>query len=208
MPLVPGAASNAHRKKPTATESAASPTIDLARIDPAIWRIRSGPETFGPFTTGQLQQFAVEGRLSLRSQVSTGEAQPFQPVGEIARLAYALSGAFAERARRRAEAANFLIVIRASAPAEAEMATSLPAALNALGKNTALMPGTWLLRSSRPLSAVRAGLTSALPASVQVVIMEAREARLGWLGFGGDLGDSIRDVWNAAMTANPAEDAD
>lgn len=195
MPLAPGHSRSPRRGKAVPAET----PVELSRIDPAIWRLLAGRETFGPYTIGQLQQFAIEGRITPRSQIAQGEVEPFRAVSEIPRLAQTLSGAFAERVRRRAEAANFLIITRAPLPAEAELASQIPECLAGLGKFMMLMQGTWLLRSARPLASVRTALTGALPRNVQFVVMEAREARLSWLGLGDEMADAVRAVWNAAL---------
>lgn len=196
MPLVPGHSLQPARGKPAPTGLA---VIDLARIDPAVWHILAGRETFGPYTIGQLQQFAIEGRISPRSRVAQGDTDTFRAVSDIPRLYQTLSEAFAERARRRAEASNYLVMARAPLPAEAALAEKMPDCLAALGKAVMLMPGVWLLRSGLQLAAVRAALAAGLPRHVQLVLMEAREGRLGWSGLGDDLDENVRTVWNAAL---------
>lgn len=195
MPLAPGRARSPQRGKTVPAEA----PVELSQIDPAVWRLLAGRETFGPYTIGQLQQFAIEGQITPRSQIAQGEVEPFRAVSAIPHLAETLSGAFAERIRRRAEAANFLIITRAPLPAEAASASQIPECLAGLGKYMMLMHATWLLRSAKPLASVRTALTGALPCNVQFVVMEAREARLSWLGLGDEMADAVRTVWNAAL---------
>ncbi len=185
---------------PPAPAGSASGPIDLSRIDPAIWRVLAGGEAHGPYTLGQIQQFVVEGRLHAASRISGGDEQPFLPIRDMPRLADALAPAFAERARRRAEAANFLITARAPAPAEAALWRDLPACLDGLGKHMQPIPGTFLLRSARSLPEVRAALTQALPKTAQVFVLQTREARLGWVGFEEDMAEAVRPVWNAPLS--------
>ncbi|AXE65170.1 hypothetical protein BBF93_13815 [Hyphomonas sp. CACIAM 19H1] len=185
---------------PGAPASAAAAPIDLSRIDPAIWRVLAGGEVHGPYTLGQIQQFAIEGRLHAASRISGGDDQPFLPIRDMPRLAEALAPAFAERARRRAEAANYLITARAPAPAEAALWRDLPACLDTLGKHMQPIPGTFLLRSARSLSEVRATLAEALPKTAQVFVLQTREARLGWVGFEEDMAEAVRPVWNAPLS--------
>ena len=199
MPLAPGRARSPQRGKTVTAET----PVELSRIDPPVWRFLAGREIFGPYTIGELQKFAIEGRITPRSLIAQGEAEPFRAVSEIPRLTETLSGAFAERIRRRAEAANFLIITRAPLPAEAELASQIPECLAGLGKFMMLMHGTWLLRSARPLASVRIALTGALPRNVQFVVMEAREARLSWLGLGDEMANAVRTVWNAALEPEP-----
>ena len=179
---------------------AESAPVDLSRIDPAIWRILAGGDVHGPYTLGQIQQFVIEGRLHAASQISGGDQQPFLPIRDMPRLAEALAPAFTERARRRAEAANYLITARAPAPAEAALWRDLPACLDALGKHMQPIPGTFLLRSARSLSQVRAALAETLPKTAQVFVLQTREARLGWVGFEEDMAEAVRPVWNAPLT--------
>lgn len=173
--------------------------IDLSRLDPAIWHIMAGSAIHGPFTLGQLQRFVAEGRLNANSRVSGGAAQPFQPIRERPDLATALASAFAERARRRAEAANFVIIARAPAPAEAALWRDMPGCLDALGKHVQAMPGTWVLRSGQPLAAIREALAAALPKAAQIMVLETREARLGWVNFEEDMAAAVGPVWNASL---------
>lgn len=173
--------------------------IDLSRLDPAIWHVMASGTAYGPYTLGQLQQFIIEGRLGASSRISGGAAQAFQPIRERPDLAAALADAFAERARRRAEAANFLIIARAPAPAEATLWRDMPVCLDTLGKHVQAIPGTWLLRSGQPLAAIRETLTEALPKTAQIMILETREARLGWVNFEEDMAETVRPVWNAAL---------
>lgn len=170
--------------------------IDLAFVDPAIWQIQSGGEARGPFTLGQIQQFVIEGRLNAASLISGGEGQPFRPIRETPRLSEALAPAFAERARRRAEACNYLITIHA--PARDGAATGQ--ALAALGKWLQPLPGTFLLRSGKSLADVRAALASALPADAQAFILQARDAQLAGIGLAQDLAETARPVWNAPLS--------
>lgn len=170
--------------------------IDLAFVDPAIWQIQSGGEARGPFTLGQIQQFVIEGRLNAASLISGGEGQPFRPIRETPRLSEALAPAFAERARRRAEACNYLITIHA--PGRDGAATGQ--ALAALGKWLQPLPGTFLLRSGKSLADVRAALASALPADAQAFILQARDAQLAGIGLAQDLAETARPVWNAPLS--------
>lgn len=174
--------------------------VDLGRLDPAIWYVLSGDQTYGPYTIGQLQQFVIEGRLNAASRIAEGTDRSFLPIKDIPSLAGPLAPAFAERARRRAEAAKFLIIARAPLPAEAALWRDMPGCLDRLGKYVPALPGTWLLRSARPLREIRQALIEALPATVQIMIMETREARLGWIGFEEDMGEVLRPVWNAPLS--------
>lgn len=185
---------------PTAPATASAAPIDLSRIDPAIWRVLAGGDVHGPYTLGQIQQFVTEGRLHSASRISGGDQQPFLPIRGVPRLAEALAPAFAERARRRAEAANYLITVHAPAEAEAALSHGLPACLDTLGKHMQPIPGTFLLRSARSLSEVRAALAEALPKTAQVFVLQTREARLGWVGFDEDMAEAVRPVWNAPLS--------
>lgn len=163
------------------------------------WFIRIREKTYGPFSAGQMKSYVTEGRLNPASRVSPSADGPFSAIRETAALADTLQGALAERARLCNEAANFIIIVRAPAPAEAALWRSLPECLEKLGRYTQPMPGTWLLRSAQPLAAVRSALTGVLPRTVQVIVLETREARLDWIGFDDDIQQTAGRVWNAAL---------
>lgn len=181
--------------RPAPGKPVAAP-IDLAFVDPAIWRVQSGGEIRGPFTLGQIQQFVIEGRLTAASRVSGGDGQPFLPIRETPRLADSLAPAFAERARRRAEACNYVITVHAPALESA----ALDQALATLGKTLQLFPGTFLLRSGKSLTDVRAALAGALPEGAQAFVVQARDAQLMGIGFEQDLAETARPVWNAPLS--------
>lgn len=188
-----------HRVKGPAATPPPAP-IDLARVDPAIWRVLIDEQPHGPYTLGQIGQFITEGRLHAGSRLSGGHEQPFLPIRDIPRLAQALAPALAERARIRAEASNYLITARAPAPSEAALWRDLPGCLDGLGRHVQPMPGTFLLRSARSLAEVKAALTEALPKKAQVFVLQTREARLGWVGFEDDIAETVRPVWNAPLS--------
>lgn len=190
----------------TASETAASrpPEAQDSQAAPVQsrnggWHIYIGETVYGPFSARQMTAYVTEGRLNAASRVSQSPEGPFRPIRETGPLAESLRGAFAERARLRAQASNFLIIVRAPAPAEAALWRSLPECLGKLGKYTQPMPGTWLLRSSETLKSVRSVLVSTLPRTVQVIVLETRDARLDWVGFDDTINDTVRTVWNAPL---------
>ena len=108
------------------------------------------------------------------------------------------------RAARRAEASNFVIISGPDSGAETSRRHALVAALNELGRFAEPMPGTFVLRSDRPLAEVRRALFAAATKDTQLLIFESRDARLGWTGLSMQGADGVRAVWDAAL-APPAD---
>jgi hypothetical protein len=66
------------------------------------------------------------------------------------------------------------------------------------------LPGTFVLRSASPLSDVRRALAAAAPEGTQLMIVESRDARLGWTGLSQHGAEALRSVWDAPL-GQPAE---
>jgi len=56
-----------------------STPLDLATIDPPIWRIMVNDAVYGPYTYGQMQSFQAENRLTDTSLVAEGNGGAFLP---------------------------------------------------------------------------------------------------------------------------------
>lgn len=190
----------------------ASDTLNLADLDPPVWHILSQTKAHGPFTLGQLQSFADAGKIGPLTRISSGDGEPFLPALDHAPLRGRIAAAIGRRSAQRAEASNFVIV---SGPekgpetgpdsgAAPHRRHALGAALNSLGRFAEPIPGTFVLRSDRPLADVRRALASAAPEGTQLIIFESRDARLGWTGLPSQGAESLRAVWDAPV--NPSAD--
>jgi hypothetical protein len=148
------------------SRAAADNTLNLADLDPPVWHIMGQGKAHGPFTLGQLQAFADAGKINPLTRISAGNGEPFLPALDHAPLRPRIETFLETRAARRAEASNFVIISGPDAGTERRHA--IGAALNTLGRFAEPMPGTFVLRSSRPLADVRRALTAAAPEGTQL----------------------------------------
>ncbi len=176
----------------------AAPPLDLARLDPPVWRVASGDKVHGPFTIGQLQTFIRAEKIGPGTRIAGGDGLPFTPAREIEPLKAVLAEAMAARAARLGGASNYLIVARSTSGTDTDARRDVSRALNKLGRFTETMPGTFLLRSNLGLAHVRRMLAEMAggPAN-QLFIVEVRDGRLGWLGLPEAASAQVRSVWNA-----------
>lgn len=186
-----------------AARSAPESALDLAILDPAVWHVLSAGKAHGPFTLGQLQAFADAGRINPVTRISSGDGAPFLPALDHAPLRPRIEAYLQSRAARRAEASNYVIVTNSSEGADASAAAGrrhvISAALNLLGRFSEPMPGTYILRSARPLGDIRRALEAAAPGGAQFLIVESRDARLGWSGLPAQGSEAILAVWDAPL---------
>lgn len=183
---------------------AADTALNLADLDPAVWHVLRQDKAHGPFTLGQLQAFADEGKIGPLTRISSGHGEPFIPALDHAPLRARIEGFLENRTARRAEASNFVIISGPDSGAGTLRRHALGAALNTLGRFSEPMPGTFMLRSERPLAEVRRALSAAAPDGTQLMIFESRDARLGWAGLSAQGADAIRAVWDTPL--NPSAD--
>lgn len=160
----------------------------------------SRDKAHGPFTLGQLQAFAEAGRIGPLTRISQGDARPFVPALDHPALRPRIEAFLETRAARRAEASNFVIVTGPDSGAGTHRRHALGAALNLLGRFAEPLPGTFVLRSARPLAEVRRALAEAAPEGTQLMIFESRDARLGWTGLSMQGAESVRAVWDAPIS--------
>ncbi len=177
----------------------ADTALNLADLDPAIWHVMSQDKAHGPFTLGQLQAFADEGKIGPLTRISSGHGEPFLPALDHAPLRPRIEACIQNRSTRRAEASNFVIISGPDSGAGTNRRHALGAALNTLGRFSEPMPGTFLLRSERPLAEVRRALFAAAPEGTQLMIFESRDARLGWSGLSSQGAEAIRAIWDAPL---------
>jgi hypothetical protein len=189
-------------RKPARTE--ADSALNLAELDPPVWHIMSQTKAHGPFTLGQLQSFAGAGKIGPLTRISSGNGEPFLPALDHPSLRARIEAALDNRNARRAEASNFVIVSGPDSGAGTLRRHALGAALNTLGRFAEPIPGTFVLRSDRPLTDVRRTLASAAPEGTQLMIFESRDAKLGWTGLSSQGAEAVRAVWDAPI--NPSAD--
>lgn len=179
--------------------SAGTP-LDLASLDPPVWRVASGDKAHGPFTMGQLLTFIRAEKIGPGTRISAGDGLPFRPAREIEHLKSVLAETIAARAARLSGASNFLVVARSTSGSDTDARRKVSHALNRLGRFTETMPGTFLLRAPGSLSSVRRALAeAAADPNVQLFIVEVRDGRLGWLGLPEAASAQVRSVWNAPV---------
>ena len=177
----------------------ADTALNLADLDPAVWHVMRQDKAHGPFTLGQLQSYADAGRIGPLTRISSGHGEPFLTALDHPPLRARIEAFLENRTARRAEASNFVIVSGPDSGAGTNRRHALGAALNALGRFAEPLPGTFILRSERPLADVRRALAAAAPEGTQLMIFESRDARLGWAGLPAQGADAIRAVWDAAL---------
>ncbi|MDP3459293.1 MAG: GYF domain-containing protein [Hyphomonas sp.] len=179
-----------------AARAASDGALNLADLDPPVWHVMRQNTAHGPFTLGQLQAFADAGKIGPLTRISSGNGEPFLPALDHAQLRGRIEAFLANRATRRAEASNFVIVSGPGTPHR----HALGAALNTLGRFAEPIPGTFVLRTTRSLSEVRRALAAAAPDGTPLMIFESRDARLGWTGLSAEGAESLRAVWDAPIS--------
>ena len=189
-------------RKPARSEAGSA--LDLAELDPAVWHIMSQTKAHGPFTLGQLQSFADAGKIGPLTRISSGNGEPFLPALDHAPLRARIEAALDNRNARRAEASNFVIVSGPDSGVGPIRRQALATSLNTVGRFAEPIPGTFLLRSGRPLTDVRRILTSAAPDGTQLMICAPRDAKPGWTGLSSQGAEAVRAARDARI--NPSAD--
>jgi len=181
--------------------------LNLAAVDPAIWRVFVGNTPYGPYTLGQLQGFVEEGRVTAASLISKGDG------GELIRAESIreLHKAFSERAPSAEVPSDALAQHQSnyfiSAALKRTSDVDLMVCLNRLGKFAAVLPGTYVLNSPFRLRDVQAALNEAVTLDDQVIIVNASSGRLAWLNVGTDTDIHLRDIWVTEETQDTADEA-
>ena len=172
---------------------ASDDALDLSEIDPPVWRIMASNVVYGPYTLGQMRGFHGEGRLAAASKVAEGDGGAFLAAAEHPALA-GLFGAEPQRAVMAEPAeANYLITARVKGESRAEIIR----VLNEVGRFAELMPGTFVLNAAIGLSDLRKRLEAVTEAGDRLVIVNASNGRLAWLGLGPETDIHVRSVWKA-----------
>ena len=135
---------------------------------------------------------------------SSGDGEPFLPALDYAPLRVRIEAALESRSARRAEASNFVIVSGPDSGVGPIRRQALATSLNTVGRFAEPIPGTFLLRSGRPLTDVRRILTSAAPDGTQLMICEPSDAKPGWTGLSYKGAEAVRAARDARI--NPSAD--
>jgi hypothetical protein len=185
------------RVLPSAAKPSSGPqALDLAEVDPPVWRVLADGRAIGPFTLGQLQAFADAGRLVALTRISSGDGQPFTLAVDHPLLRARIEAAASARGAQRAAASNHVILALDGGPGRQARLREL---LATRGKVAEPMPGVFILRSGVPIAELRRAIAEAEPGSPALLIFESNDARLGTIGLSLAQSDAIRQVWNAAL---------
>ena len=171
-----------------------SDALDLSEIDPPVWRIMASDVVYGPYTLGQMRGFHGEGRLAAASKVAEGDGGAFL----AAREHPALAALFAGRVDAAAVGAvvgeaNYLITTRATGDSRA----AIIGVLNEVGRFAELMSGTFVLHAAVTIADLRKRLDGVSAPGDKLVIVNASDGRLAWLGLGPETDIHVRSVWKA-----------
>ncbi len=166
--------------------------LDLSSIDPPIWRIMVDEVVYGPYTVGQMQSFAAEGRLLETSQVAEGDGGAFL----LARAHPALMTLFqapTQKPEPEAEIApaNYLVSIQS----DGDGRRAVISLLNELGRFSELMPGCFIFHSTTPVVELRAQLSTLLAERGRCVIVNASTGQLAWMGLSADADTHAKLIW-------------
>ena len=157
--------------------------LDLAVLDPPVWRVLAAGEVYGPYTRGQLQAFRDEGRILPGTPLSRGEGQPFRPAIEFE----AVFGGHASGGMPAPKTHNYLLVV--TPPADEALVRKLgevSACLNAA-------PGVFVLRARLRLAELRAALAPL--AGETMLLVDASANRLAWAGMEPHTDKALRQLW-------------
>ena len=166
--------------------------LDLSSIDPPIWRVMVDDVVYGPYTMGQMQSFAEEGRLLETSQVAQDDGGAFL----LARAHPDLMSLFqapahVPSAETVVEPVNYLVTIQT----DGDGRRAVIALLNALGKFSELMPGCFIVHSTTPVVELRAQLSTLLAERGRCVIVNASTGQLAWMGLTTDADTHAKLIW-------------
>jgi hypothetical protein len=166
--------------------------LDLSSIDPPVWRIMVAEVVYGPYTFGQLQAFADEGRLSETSKVANGDGGAFL----LARAHAELMPFFQARSEKQTreqnpEPSNYFITVQA----DGDGRRAVISILNELGAFSELMPGSFILASTETIVELRASLSTVLAERGRCVIVNARTGQLAWMGLKPDADAHAKMIW-------------
>jgi len=177
------------------------------------WTISVAGQIYGPYSFGQMQAFAAEGRLARQSLVApAGETdfrraadqpelapifQPAAPKNEAA-VAQALVRDTREFGRadgngRGGEFSHMLIV----AEMKSGSITRLEEEIATFGQSFTIFPQAWLLASDASVNTVRNKLVQQLGKLDTLFVADATNNRAAWFNFGPEADARIRKIWRS-----------
>lgn len=165
--------------------------LNLGSIDPPLWRVTANDDVYGPYTLGQMRALIDEGRVISTSKVSRGPDGHIMPAVSFQEL----SSLLPEPAQT--ESANFVIIARTTSSEPVTVYQQVARVLDGFGVFAETLPGTYILNATHRLADIRAALNTAVDSSAQILIVEAPNGRLGWLGLSPELDRHIRQIWKA-----------
>lgn len=166
--------------------------LDLSSIDPPIWRIMVDKAVYGPYTLGQMQTFAEEGRLSDTSRVASGDGGAFLPAFEHEELRSLVSGHNENASPDTApEPANYLITLQT----DGDGRRAAISVLNEVGRFAELMPGSFILHTDTTVIDLREKMSAVLAERGRFIIVNADTGQLAWMGLTDDANAHAKLVW-------------
>ena len=166
--------------------------LDLSSIDPPIWRIMVEGAVYGPYTFGQLQSFAAEGRLNETSKVANGDGGAFLIARSHAELASLFQAQPSETAPvEHEESSNYFLTVQT----DGDGRRAVIMFLNEVGTFSELMPDSFILTSTQTIVELRAQLSTVLAERGRCVIVNARTGQLAWMGLKPDADAHAKLIW-------------
>ncbi|GAB5458413.1 MAG: hypothetical protein Hens3KO_14430 [Henriciella sp.] len=172
----------------------ANDPLDLSVIDPSIWRVLIEEDVYGPYTFGQMRSFVLEGRIKASSKVACGDGAAFTLAGNNDRLSSLFPGQQDEPDVSDAPARQNHVII---SQVEYEIRQRVIAVLNELGEFTEIMPGVYLLNTAHRTAKIHECLNAVTCENDRILIVNASDDRLAWIGLRDDIGAHIRNVWKS-----------
>lgn len=166
--------------------------LDLSAIDPPVWRVMVDQVVYGPYTMGQMRSFAAEGRLLETSQVAQDDGGAFLAARAHPDLqALFLAPAPTPTPDSPPEPANYLVNIQT----DGDGRRAVISLLNELGRFSELMPGCFILHTTREVVDLRAQIATVLAERGRCVIVNASTGQLAWMGLTADANTHAKLVW-------------
>lgn len=166
--------------------------LDLAQVDPPVWRIMVGDVAYGPYTLGQMRSFLGEERLNIHSRVADGDGGAFMPAGEQPGLQSIFREHLTPKVDAVAEATNQVVIVRHAGDSRSAMI----GVLNELGTFGEVMPGVYLINTTATTKDLRDSLTAVSEDGDRILVVNAANGRLGWQGLGPEADTHIRAIWD------------
>lgn len=177
------------------------------------WTISVAGQTYGPYSTDQMQGFAAEGRLARQSLVAPAGETEFRRAAdepELARI-FQPSAATNDRAVAQTlhreprefgradsqtndgECSHMIIV----ADMKSGSIAKLEEEIATFGQSLAILPQTWLLASEASVNTVRNQLVKQLGKLDVLFVADASNDKAAWFNFGPESDARIRKIWRS-----------